>query len=283
MASAQHFVLICFRACRNERCIANVGRCLSHVYTRVQTRHLLFDPVSCIRRLFLPNIIPQSICLSHISLMATSEYDDQAEIGASVHHSPGLESAIEDTSLQGSLSAVLNTSDETTRKRERLSTGQISGAMFHYFASIQNLMLPPVNVSVPTGRWMIPNSERSNETTRATTGIKDVVQQPQGAISMPKSEGPPGNMYPSPRSETPGPASIAAVVESHSPTPPGSPVEFPIVLISIPTDEYTASESSKESNSIPNTASCIGTSVQSSQKPSSKGRVQFDFVLPSKH
>jgi len=218
--------------------------------------------------------------------MATSEHDDQAEIGASVHHSPGqppLESAIEDTSLQGSLSAVLNTSDETTHKRERLSTGQISGAMFHYFASIQNLVLSPVNVSAPEGRWMIPNSKRSIETQRAT--IEDGEQQLQGAIGMPKSEGPPGSMYPSPSSETPGPDSIAAVVERHSPTPPGSPVEFPIVLIStsVPTDEYTASGSSKESNSIPNTASCIGTSVQSSQKPSLKGRVQFDFVLLSRH
>lgn len=71
--------------------------------------------------------------------MATSEHGYKAEIVASVHRSPGelpLEPAIEDTALQASLSTVLDTSNETARERERLSTSQISGAIFHYYASI---------------------------------------------------------------------------------------------------------------------------------------------------
>jgi hypothetical protein len=72
--------------------------------------------------------------------MATSEHGDEAEIAASVHHSLGqlsLETPIQDPTLQASLSTVLNTSGETTRERERLSTNQISGAFFDYYASIE--------------------------------------------------------------------------------------------------------------------------------------------------
>lgn len=74
--------------------------------------------------------------------MPTSEHasGDKAEIAASdVHHSPGqpfLEPAMEDTKVQGSLSTVLDTSDETIREREALSTDQISGAFFDYYALI---------------------------------------------------------------------------------------------------------------------------------------------------
>ena len=70
--------------------------------------------------------------------MATSEHGGKAEIAASVHHSPGqqsLEPAIKETTVQASLSAVLDTSGETTRERETLSvTGQISGAFFDHYA-----------------------------------------------------------------------------------------------------------------------------------------------------
>ena len=71
--------------------------------------------------------------------MATSEHGGRAEIAASVHHSPGqqsLEPAIEETTMQASLSAVLDTSGETTRELETLATNQISGAFFDYYASI---------------------------------------------------------------------------------------------------------------------------------------------------
>jgi hypothetical protein len=69
--------------------------------------------------------------------MATSEHGSKAEIAASVHHSPGqqsLEPAIEETTVQASLSAVLDTSGETTCERETLSTDQISGAFFDHYA-----------------------------------------------------------------------------------------------------------------------------------------------------
>ena len=71
--------------------------------------------------------------------MATSEHGGKAEIAASVHHSPGqqsLEPAIKETTVQASLSAVLDTSGETTRELETLATNQISGAFFDYYASI---------------------------------------------------------------------------------------------------------------------------------------------------
>jgi len=111
----------------------------------VQTRRLQLDAVSCIPRLCLPNTISQSICLSHISLMATFEHGDEAEIAASIHHSPekpALEPTIKDATLQGSPRTVLDTLDETTRERETLSASQISGAIFCYHVSIQNLILP---------------------------------------------------------------------------------------------------------------------------------------------
>jgi hypothetical protein len=114
-----------------------------YTYIWVQTSHFPLDSVACIQRLCLPNIISQSICLSNPSLMATSEHSVdsvEAEIAASVHHSPGqpsLKPPIQDTRLRASLSTVLDTSsDETTRERETLSTNQISGAFFHYYASI---------------------------------------------------------------------------------------------------------------------------------------------------
>ena len=166
--------------------MTNMRQCRSHGYTR---GHFHRDTVSCIRHLYLPNIVSQPICPSHISLMSTSEHGDQAEIVASVHHSPGqppLEPAIEDKALPGSLSAVLNTPDETACERERLSTSQIAGAIIHYYASIQNLMLSPGNGSVPKkGGSTITNSERLIKTAR--TSIEDELQQ-QGAISVPRRE-----------------------------------------------------------------------------------------------
>jgi len=70
----------------------------------------------------------------------STEHGDKGEIAASgVHHSPGqpsLEPAIEDTKLQASLITVLHTSDDTIRERVTLSTNQISGAFFGYYASI---------------------------------------------------------------------------------------------------------------------------------------------------
>ena len=120
--------------------------------------------------------------------MAASEHSDEAEITAFVHHSPGqppLEPAIHDTAPQGSPSTVPNTPDEvTTRQRERLSTSQVSGTIFHYYASIQNLMLFPVmlfpvNISTPKKRGtMIPSSERSFKTRKAT--IEDERQLQRG-------------------------------------------------------------------------------------------------------
>jgi len=71
--------------------------------------------------------------------MATSEPGGKAEIAASVHHSPGqlsFEPAIEDTTVEASLSTVLDTSGETTCERETLSLNQISGALFDYYASV---------------------------------------------------------------------------------------------------------------------------------------------------
>ena len=69
--------------------------------------------------------------------MATSEHSVEAEIAAHSPGQPSLEPPIQDTRLQASLSKVLNTSgDEITHKRETLSTNQISGAFFHYYASI---------------------------------------------------------------------------------------------------------------------------------------------------
>lgn len=120
--------------------------------------------------------------------MAASEHSDEAEITAFVHHSPGqppLEPAIQDTAPQGSPSTVPNTPDEVaTRQRERLSTSQVSGTIFHYYASIQNLMLFPVmlfpvNISAPKKRGtMIPSSERSFKTRKAT--IEDERQLQRG-------------------------------------------------------------------------------------------------------
>jgi len=110
-----------------------------YTYIRLQTSHFQLDSVSCIQRLCLPNIIAQSICLPNPSPMATSEHGDRADIAFSIHHSPGqqsLEPPIQDTTLQASLSKILDTSGETTRERETLSTNQISGAFFHYYASI---------------------------------------------------------------------------------------------------------------------------------------------------
>jgi len=106
-----------------------------HTYTHVQTGHFQLDSVPCIQRLCLPNIISQSLSLANLSLMATSEHGDEAEVAASIHcHSPGqpsLEPQIPDTTLQASLSTVLGMSDETTHERETpLSTNQISGVFF---------------------------------------------------------------------------------------------------------------------------------------------------------
>ena len=136
MASLQHLIRFFFRADPNE---ANMRRCRFHVYTRVQTLYFQLDAVSCqcIGRLFLPNIISQSICLSNISLMATSEHGEGAGIVASAPNGPvqpPLEPAIQVTTPQGSPDTVLNTSNKATRERERLPTSQISGAFFHYFA-----------------------------------------------------------------------------------------------------------------------------------------------------
>lgn len=73
--------------------------------------------------------------------MSTSEYGDKAEIAASgIHHSPGqpsLEPTVEDTKLQASLSTVPDTSNESICEQETLSTNQISGAFFNYYAMIR--------------------------------------------------------------------------------------------------------------------------------------------------
>ena len=279
MTSPQHLIqLVSVRVAME----ANIRRCRSHVYTRVQTHHLQLDAVSC---LCLPNIISKSICLSNLSLMATSEHGDKAEIAASVHHSPGqpsLEPAIQDTTVEASLSTVLDPSDGTTCERETLSTNQISGAFVHYFALMWNLMPFPVNIAMPKKQEsMIPNPELSIKTLRAT--IEDG-HRLQGAISISQSKGPLGNMYPMPQCPgIPCPESVLGVVKRPG-SISGAPVEITALSISvsnsnIPTHKYTASAiSSGESNSILDTATHIDAS-----EPSVKGRVQFYLLLQVHH
>ena len=72
--------------------------------------------------------------------MATSEHGAKAEITASIHHSPGqpsLEPPIQDTTVEVSLSTVLDTSGETACEQETWSTNRISGAFFDYYALIE--------------------------------------------------------------------------------------------------------------------------------------------------
>ena len=121
----------------------------------IQTPYFQLDTISCqcIRRLFYSNIISQSICLSNIPLtVATSEHSDETGIATSAPNIPGqspFKSAIQVTTPQGSPDTVLNTSHKTSHERERLSTGQISGVFFHYYAlPKKNLMLYPVNVNL---------------------------------------------------------------------------------------------------------------------------------------
>ena len=71
------------------------------------------------------------LSVTPIAAMDNSEHGDEAEIAAFFHHSPGqpcLEHEMQDTAPQG---AGLETSDETIRERERLSTNQIGGVFFH--------------------------------------------------------------------------------------------------------------------------------------------------------
>jgi len=134
-----------------------------------------------------------------------------------------------------------------------------------------------VNIAGPKKEGStIPNFERSIKTPRATMSMEDD-HQLQGVMSIPQSEGPLGNMYPTPQCPgIPGSESILGVVERLG-SMSGAPVEITAVSISapnsnIPTHEYAASAVSRESNSIPNTAIHMGASEQSSQKCSLKGR-----------
>jgi hypothetical protein len=181
--------------------------------------------------------------------MATSEHGDEAEISASVHHSPEQPSLepgaiLEDTTLQAFLSTVLDPSDGTTCEREISSTNQFSGAFFHYYASVRNLISFPVNIATPKKQeLMIPNPELSIKMPRAT--IEDD-HQLQGAVSISRSEGPLGNMYPTPQCPgIPGPESMLEVLERLG-SISGAPVEITTVSIStsnsnIPMHEYAAS------------------------------------------
>ena len=140
-------------------------------------------------------------------------------------------------------------------------------------------MLFTVNIA-GLKKWgsTIPNSEQSIKTQMAT--IKD----DQGAISIPRSEGPLGSTYPTAQcSEILGSESNPAVAERHNSTP-GAPVEITAVEISasnsnIPTHEYAASAISGGSNSILNTTIHIGASEQSSQERLLEGNSIFFSTL----
>jgi len=108
-------------------------------------------------------------------------------------------------------------------------------------------------------------------------------------MSIPRSEGPLGSMYPTAQcSEIVGFESNPAVAERQN-TTPGAPVEITAVSISasnsnIPAHERdTASAISHRSNSILNTAIHIGVIEQSSQECLLKGRVQFYLVHQVRH
>ena len=123
--------------------------------------------------------------------------------------------------------------------------------------------------------------------TQTWATIKDD-QEPQGAISIPHSEGPLGSTYPTPQcSEILDSESDPAVEERHN-SIPGAPVEITAVSISasnsdILTHEYAALAISGGSNSILNTPIYIGASEPNNQKDSLKGRVQFYLVLQVCH
>jgi len=75
--------------------------------------------------------------------MATSEHTDEVEI-ASVAHSqgqPSLESATDNAGEPGASISVLDTSNTTSSKRNRLSTIETLGTFCDYCASIQSLIL----------------------------------------------------------------------------------------------------------------------------------------------
>ena len=131
--------------------------------------------------------------------MATSEHGDEAEGAAPVAHNPRqspLKHAFQDAQPEGSLSIVRDTLDETAHEGEKILTGQILGAFYHYYASIQNLTLSPDKISSPKKQEStISSSERPLEN---STAFIDDERKVQGVINVPQGEGPSESTYHTP-------------------------------------------------------------------------------------
>jgi len=211
--------------------------------------------------------------------MSTSEPANEIEIVASVTQSQSqmlLEPAIENPDEQSSPIPDLDTSDSNTGQRNSLSSSETSGMFYdYYYASIQNLMLFPVNFPSPKKQGQTTaNSERPLEV--PTASIEDEYQL-QGVIGVSQGghlEGTTTSQRPHQCPEIPAPESIPAVVPkteagvttSEPSSTLGAPVKIAAISISeheVPQEPLPASNVSTHEDTVSYQSPPLGITGQS--------------------